>query len=220
MNDILSYIEDLKRNNNREWFHENKDRYDKVRGTFTSLISEIIAKLQFADPRLAGLEAKDTIFRIYRDIRFSKDKTPYKTHFSAYIARGGRKSKEAGYYVHVSKEELFIGAGVYQPEKEDLKAIRQEILYQPEQFKSLVKSLEKSGFHLMEDDKLKIGPKDYPKDSPYIEYLKFKHFIAMKEFNLSDIKKGNYTEVVMHQFSKAATFTEFLNSAMEFKGNE
>ncbi len=220
MKAILEYVSDLKENNNRDWFLQTKPRYIKARDQFLIEIQSIIDDLQLKDQRLSHLRAKDSMFRIYRDVRFSNDKTPYKTHFSAYIAKGGKNSKQAGYYIQVGSDEFFFGAGVYSPEKEDLKLIRQEILYQPDTFTGILKEKENLGFILFEEDKLKNGPKDFPKDSPYSELLKYKHFLLSGNLNKKDVLSGNFAGLMTSKFEQLIPFTEFLNTAMEFKGNE
>lgn len=220
MKEILQYLADLARNNNREWFHSNKQRYDHARKAYLAEVQKVIDLLQFDDPRLSGLEAKDAMFRIFRDIRFSKDKTPYKTHFGAYMARGGRKSREAGYYLHVGNDEMFLAAGVHSPAKEDLHAIRQEILYQPEAYKGILNDRLEKGYTTYEQDKLVKGPVGFPKDSPHIEYLKYKHFLLSCPLSEQELTSGDAVSLVAGRFRELVPFTAFLNTALEFKGNE
>lgn len=213
-------MSDLEQNNNREWFHANKQQYDRVRKAFLAEVQKVIDLLQFDDPRLSGLEARDAMFRIFRDIRFSRDKTPYKTHFGAYMARGGRKSREAGYYLHVGNDEMFLAAGVHSPQKEDLHAIRQEILYQPEAFKKILNAGLKKGYTTYEQDKLVKGPMGFPKDSPHIEYLKYKHFLLSHPLSEKELVAGDAATVIAGRFRELIPFTNFLNTALEYKGNE
>lgn len=220
MKELLQYLSDLAQNNNREWYHANKPRYERARKTYLALTQEVIELLQFNDPRLSGLEAKDAMFRIFRDIRFSKDKTPYKTHFGAYMARGGRKSREAGYYLHIGADEMFLAAGVHSPEKTDLHAIRQEILYQPETFGKFVEERVAQGYATYEQDKLINGPVGFPKDSPYIDYLKYKHYLLSYPLTEQELLGENAARVIADRFSTLVPFTGFLNTALEFKGNE
>lgn len=217
---ILQYLSGLEQNNNRDWFHANKKQYEQARRSYLELVQKVIELLQFDDPRLSGLEAKDAMFRIFRDIRFSQDKTPYKTHFGAYMARGGRKSREAGYYLHVGNNEMFLAAGVHSPRKEDLHAIRQEILYQPESFKIILNAKLEKGYSTYEKDKLVKGPMGFPKDSPYIEYLKYKHFLLSYPLSEQELIAENAANLIAGRFRELIPFTEFLNTALEFKGNE
>ena len=220
MKEILQYLSDLEQNNNRDWFHANKKQYEQARRAYLELVQNTIGLLQFDDPRLSGLEAKDAMFRIFRDIRFSNDKTPYKTHFGAYMARGGRKSREAGYYLHVGNNEMFLAAGVHSPQKEDLHAIRQEILYQPESFRTILNAKLEAGYSTYEKDKLVKGPMGFPKDSPYIEYLKYKHFLLSYPLSEQELVAEDAADLIAGRFRELIPFTEFLNTALEFKGNE
>ena len=220
MKTVLDFLSDLKKNNNRDWFLQNKKRYDASRQIFLSEVSSILHRIQHKDPNLLDLDPKNTMFRINRDIRFSKDKTPYKTNFASYMAKGGKNSTNAGYYIHISDDEFFMGAGVYNPPKEELKAIRQEILYQPDKFKSLINSRLKLGFSMHEDDKLKNGPMDFPKDSPHIELLKYKHYLLSRDLKKEEVLSENFSGIVAGYFETLVPFTEFLNTAMEYKGNE
>lgn len=220
MKEVTTYISDLKKNNNREWFHANKETYNKARKSFMDQVQRIIDILQMKDPSLSGVLAKDTVFRIFRDVRFSNDKTPYKTHFSAYMAKEGRKSRYAGYYLHVSDDEFFIAAGVHTPAKEDLHVIRQEIISQPDSFTEILSDMKDEGFVMMETDKLKIGPKDFPKDSPYIELIKHKHYILSKPLDRSILRSGDFATQVAARFETLIPWNNFLNAALEFTGNE
>ena len=220
MEKIIEYLKRLRENNNREWFQENKKTYEIVRREFTEEIQGLIDRFQFAYPALADLKASDAMFRIYRDIRFSNDKTPYKPHFSAFLARGGRKSREAGYYIHIDPEGSFYGSGVYSPEKEELLAIRQEIIYAPEKFIQLVEKGEKDGFQLIDEDKLKMAPKGFPKDSPHIDLVKYKHYFLTAPIPPEALKNGNFQDILTARMELLLPFNEYLNMALELKGNE
>lgn len=134
-----AFFGELSANNNREWFSENKARYEKhVKKPFYQFVSDMIEQMQLIDPK-CQIEAKDAVFRIHRDIRFSKDKTPYKTQMSAIIGQGGRKGMaESGIYLEIGNRHLRIYGGVYQPSKDQLQAIRQEILYNTEEFNKVI----------------------------------------------------------------------------------
>lgn len=220
MKQIIDFLEALRENNNRDWFHAHKNEYQESRDRFFEIIEQIINSVVTTDTRLQSVSPKDTVFRINRDIRFSKDKSPYKTHYGSYIARGGRKSGDAGYYFHVSPDEVFLGGGVYQPEKEPLHIIRQEILFQPDTYKSIVASMEKDGFSLIEDDKLKTGPKGFDKDSPDINLIKYKHYFLSKRLTKAQINSPDIATIAADYFISLFPFTDFLNTAMEFTGND
>jgi len=220
MKNIQTFLTELSKNNHRDWFQSNKARFDEVRAEFLDFVSSVIHDIARFDNRLAGLEAKDALFRIYRDVRFSRDKTPYKTHFGAYMASGGRKSRDAGYYMHISPEEFFIAGGSHSPDKENLKVIRQEILFRPDEYVQITDDLKTAGYVQMSSDRLKNGPADFPKDSPHIELIKDKHYIFSKIIELSDKGANELRSEVSEQFKGFYPLTTFLNSAMAFTGNE
>lgn len=220
MQEILEFLGELEKNNHRDWFHDHKAHYNRARDRFLAELQKIIDQLQLHDPRLAELEPKNALFRIFRDIRFSKDKTPYKTHFGAYMARGGRKSSQAGYYLHIGTGEKFLAAGVHSPAKEHLQTIRQEIIYRPDTYNEILENLQAKGFAMYEKDKLKKGPKGFPADSPVIEHLKNKHFLLSCDLPESEVRSGNLARHVTNRFIQLTPYTTFLNEAMEYTGNE
>ena len=126
MKSIILFLEALAKNNNRDWFNTNKKVYQESLESFRNFAADMLAGIVQFDPSLGDIEAKDTIFRIYKDVRFSKDKSPYKTHFGCWMAKGGRKSTDAGYYFHFEPGNTFMAAGVWMPPKEQLDLIRQE----------------------------------------------------------------------------------------------
>jgi uncharacterized protein (TIGR02453 family) len=178
---VFEFLRDLKTNNNREWFQANKDRYERARKAFESFINDVIPMVRTIDPLVDMITAKDCVFRIYRDVRFSADKSPYKPNMGAYIARGGKGSQMAGYYVHFEPGESMLAGGLYMPPAETLKRIREEIFYQPEDFKKIIYRKEFTDcFGKLDDpDKMKNPPKGYSKDFPDIELLKFRTYAVM-----------------------------------------
>ncbi|QNF35361.1 DUF2461 domain-containing protein [Adhaeribacter swui] len=180
--DTLRFISDLKKNNDRNWFQENKSRYDAARADFLEFISAWIKGISAFDESVADQNAKDIVFRIYRDVRFSNDKRPYKDHFGAYLAPGGRKSVYPGYYFHLStNNQSFMGGGLWMPPANHLKAVRQEIDYNLPEFTGIVQNpgfIEYFGTELA-GEKLKTNPKGYDGDNPAITYLKHKSWVAM-----------------------------------------
>lgn len=137
--EIIQFLTELRQNNNREWFQANKDRYDALRKGFIDEVQQLIDRIALFDPEIAGLEAKDCLFRIYRDIRFSPDKTPYKIHFAAYMAScGGRGSERAGYYIHLEPGGCLLSGGVWCPPPALLKALRKDIYENIEDFVAIM----------------------------------------------------------------------------------
>ena len=181
MKSILPFLRELEKNNNRDWFNANKSKYLEAKSEFDEFIDSLIAELQLIDPRVAGATAKNTVFRIYKDTRFSKDKTPYKTNMGAYIIGGGRKAQLPGYYIHLQPGESFLAGGMYAPDTDSLKAIRREIVNFPE---DIVEILERKDFRenytLYDKDRLKRPPQGYSADTEQIELIKNRHFIAIK----------------------------------------
>ena len=132
---IFRFLTDLRDNNNREWFQANKERYLKAKEVFESFIDNLIPEIRKFDSSIDLITSGDCMFRIYKDIRFSKDKTPYKTNIVAYIARGGKSSPYAGYYVHAEPGQSMLAGGIYMPQPEALKRLREEIYYNVDEFK-------------------------------------------------------------------------------------
>ncbi|SFS73366.1 TIGR02453 family protein [Porphyromonadaceae bacterium NLAE-zl-C104] len=176
----FDFLARLQINNDRNWFHEHKFEYDQIRADFENFINRLIVPLAQLDPDIGSVTANESVFRIYRDTRFSHDKTPYKTHLSAFIANGGKKTRFAGYYIHIQPDESFFAGGIYSPDPAALESIRNEIYHQPEEIRSILdnRKFKKTFPELSAEDRLKNPPKGYPKDFKEIELLKNKHFIT------------------------------------------
>ncbi|MCB0738432.1 MAG: DUF2461 domain-containing protein, partial [Bacteroidetes bacterium] len=182
----LEFLSSLNSNNNKEWFAENKSIYELAKQDFVCFIEKLIASIAQFDALVGDVEAKKAIFRIYRDTRFSNDKTPYKTNMGAHIVAYSKKPHDrAGYYLHIEPNNCFLAGGAYLPPAPWIKAIRQEIEYNADEYRSIVNAKDfKKYFGEVEGEKLKTAPKDYPKDHPEIELLKHKSFLAVH--NLQD----------------------------------
>lgn len=218
--DTISFLRNLKKNNRKEWFDENRKTYEKARADFSEFINNLIAETAKFDPEIAHLTAKDCLFRINRDIRFSKDKSPYKTNFGASINKGGRKSTLAGYYFHLEPGgNSFIGGGVYMPMPPELKMIRQEIDYNYAEFTKL---LTNKTFRKIYDDldksaefSLSTTPKGYEKDNPAIEYLRLKSFIADKTVTDEDLTSKSLLKNTVDAFKALHPLLLFLNRSVD-----
>lgn len=174
---ILDFLKALAENNNREWFAAHRNDYLEAKDTFEHLVERLIPIVLEIDPSVGHLEIKDCTYRIYRDIRFSPDKRPYKTHMGAYINRRGKKSPYAGYYIHLDPTHGSLwGGGLYCPDADTLRAVRMDIYDNIDEFLVLNNSLEKSGFVLSREDSLKKIPAGFPRDFPHGEFLKMKHY--------------------------------------------
>jgi uncharacterized protein (TIGR02453 family) len=215
--DILNFLKALKGNNNREWFAENKAWYEKSKQDFSEFVELLILEIRKIDNEIGALEAKDCQFRIFRDVRFSKDKSPYKTNFGAYISRGGKKLNFAGYYFHMEPGEYFMSGGVYMPQGPVLKAIRQEIFHRIDEFKDLINApaFKKNFKGLSEIEKLKTPPKDFPKDFPDIDLLKHKHYIMSKSLNEKELLNPNLIKDARETYKAMVPFNHFLNNVIE-----
>jgi uncharacterized protein (TIGR02453 family) len=178
--DTLTFLKELKHNNNKEWFDKNRLRYEEIRKVYIHFIEELILELSKFHSPVASITAKECIFRINRDIRFSKNKAPYKTNLASFIAPGGKKSERPGFYFHIEPNgETYIGAGIYKPQPLILQAIRQEIDYNAKEFLSIVqnRAFQKELKQLFED-RVRTVPKGYDKSNPMIEWLKYRSYFA------------------------------------------
>jgi len=213
---LTGFLEALKKNNNREWFQKNKPWYDEVKNEFDVFTTKLIATTGKIDKDVLYLEPKDCIFRIYRDTRFSSDKTPYKTNFGAYLVKGGKKSNFAGYYFHIEPDSSLLAGGIYMPMPDVLKKLRTEIYENIEEFLEIV---EKPGFvkhfgHIDDNMKLKTPPKDFPKDFPYIEYLKFKNYSVAKDISSQMLHSNKLMDEVVTVFTAMVPLIKFFNNAL------
>lgn len=194
----------------------NRGAYLQAKADFEALVNALLQNLQAIDPGLNGLTAKDCVFRINRDIRFSKDKSPYKHNFGASIAEGGKKSLNAGYYLHIQPgNESFIGGGLYMPPGEQLKKIRQEIDYNaPELLKIVAAKDFKQAYGMVQGEKLSRAPKGYDPNHPNIEFLKLKSYVALHTLTDDDIQSSQLLENLTHKCEVLKPFIDFLNVAI------
>lgn len=215
----LKFLSQLKKNNNKPWFDAHRAQYEAARIDFTNFIQLVIDALQKTDTTITGITAKDSQFRINRDIRFSKDKRPYKENFGAFIARGGKKSIYAGYYFHLAPGNSFVGGGLWQPEPANLKKVRQEIDYNWEEFQSIVKNKNfKKTFgdlYKGEDMSLKRMPKGYEEDHPANDYLKLQSLIAETTFSDDELTKATLHKKTLAAFQALQPLLNFINRSLE-----
>jgi uncharacterized protein (TIGR02453 family) len=216
--DSLEFIEDLKNNNNRDWFLDNKKRYEVFKKDYHQLVASFLDVMKPLDPSLEMLEVKNCTFRINRDIRFSKDKSPYKSHLGVWISSGTKGQSRAGYYVHMEKGASFIAGGFYAPEAEDLKKVRQEIAYFHEDLEEILldESFKKEfgDFDRNEKSILKNGPKGYEKDHPAIELLKLKSFETSQRFDISEVAQKDFVSKMSKKLILLKPLNEFINRAL------
>jgi uncharacterized protein (TIGR02453 family) len=215
--ETFQFLKELKNNNYKEWFDENRSRYTLLRNEFEQFIHVVIGEISLFDKESAQTTAKASIFRINRDIRFSNDKMPYKTNFGAFIAKGGRKGINAGYYIHVEPGECFLAGGIYMPSGPMLKAIREEIFENVAEFKTILSepSFQKHFQGRLWEEKLKTAPKGFPKDFPDMEYLKYKHYTVAKSEPDAIYWRPDFIREVREVFKAMKPFNAFLNRAVE-----
>jgi len=214
--ETFQFLKTLKANNSKEWFDENRALYHLIRNEFEHFVHVIIAEIGQFDRDAAQTTAKASIFRINRDIRFSNDKNPYKTNFGAFIAKGGRKGINAGYYIHIEPGECFLAGGIYMPSGPMLKAIREEIYDNIVEFKTIINEpdfLKHFGHHLW-GEKIKTAPKGFPKEFPDIEYLKYKHYTIAKNEPDKIYWHMSFIDEIRDVFKAMKPFNSFLNRAV------
>ena len=213
---ILNFLNSLKRNNNREWFHKNKALYDSAKKEFEIFVNLLINEVHKIDKEVVSITAKDCVFRIYRDVRFSMDKTPYKTNFGVFIVKGGKNSGNAGYYLHVEPGNCFLGGGVYMPPSNILKAIRTEIYENTEEFKSIIQdsTFRKKFGKIYDDDQLKLPPRGFPKDFPDIDLLKYKNYTIIKSVTDQMIQRESFIDEIRTTFKAMYPFNQYINRAI------
>jgi len=215
----LRFLSQLKKNNNKQWFDAHRAQYEAGRIDFSNFIQLVIDALQKTDTTITGLTAKDCQFRINRDIRFSKDKRPYKENFGAFICRGGKKSIYAGYYFHLAPGNSFMGGGLWHPEPINLKKVRQEIDYNWKEFQSILKNKNfKKVFgdlYKGEDLSLKRMPKGYEEDNPAIDYLKMQSLIAETKIKDEDLTKSTLHKKTVAAFEALQPLLNFINRSLD-----
>jgi len=211
----LQFLAQLENNNNREWFHANKKTYEKAKRDFYALSNAMILAIASFDESVAHITAKDCVFRINRDVRFSKNKQPYKTHFGASISAGGRKSGLAGYYLHVEANTCLLAGGIYRPASSSLRKIRQEIDYNAAEFSNIVKDATfVHHFGELEGERVKTAPRGYHKNNPAIELLRYKSFLGVKRNGSAYTLQSDFVQQASNVFKALYPLNCFLNRAI------
>jgi uncharacterized protein (TIGR02453 family) len=215
----VQFLKNLKRNNKKEWFDANRSKYEDARKDVENLSAEVIKKLSRVDESIAYLQPKDCMFRINRDVRFSKDKSPYKTNTGVYFSKGGKKGITGGYYFHLEPGSSFVAGGMWMPMPTELKKIRQEIDYNLDQFEKIISSkkfkivfrdLDRSAEYV-----LSRPPKGYDENNPAIEFLKLKSYIATAKIADGDLTSKNLVKNIVAQFELVKPLVDFLNTSIE-----
>jgi uncharacterized protein (TIGR02453 family) len=212
---LLAFLEKLQNNNHKDWFDANKKEYDKLRADWIQLAANIIEQTSKFDTDVSELDPKKCIFRINRDVRFSKNKDPYKNNFGISLSKGGKTTDFCGYYIHLQPGESFIAGGSYQPMPDKLAAIRQEIDYNFEEFKSIIEHKEfVKHFGTLTGDKLQRPPKGYEIDNPAIEYIKHKGFLAFLKIPDKNLTEKELLKQCDSAFKAMKPLNDFLNRAI------
>jgi uncharacterized protein (TIGR02453 family) len=214
----LDFLRELKKHNDKTWFDANRKRYDTAKADFTAFLQDIIDAHAKRDDGLAGLEARSCLFRINRDIRFSKDKSPYKTNFGASLNRGGKKSVLAGYYFHLEPGQSFVGGGIWMPQPPELAKVRQEVDYGFDDFRKIVGSKKFKTVYgdLYKGDDMMLSrvPKGYEPDNPAAEYLKMKSYIAMRPVTDKELLSKDLKKITLDAFGALQPLMGFINTAL------
>ncbi len=217
LSQVLKFLASLAKNNNREWFEKNKPVYLQAKANFDEFLAALLIELIKIDEGLATVNPKKLGFRIYRDVRFSKDKSPYKINMGASFSPGGKMEQEPGYYLHLQPgNKSFIAAGMYLPDAEKVTKIRQEIDYNSEKLLEIIdaKAFKKLFPSLDDFDKLKTAPKGYAKDHPQLELLKHKSFIVSHPFTDEEVKDQKFVKQVIAAIKTVKPFKDFLVEAI------
>ncbi|MDR1793433.1 MAG: DUF2461 domain-containing protein [Bacteroidales bacterium] len=215
---VFQFLEDLSKNNNRVWFKGHESDYKKVIESVRQFTTELIGKISAFDKSVEGQTYKTCIYRIYKDIRFSKDKTPYKNHIGVYIAPDGNHGQKAGYYLHIESGNVLFSGGLWCPPKELLKKIRTEIYYDPQ---SLLKILNNKQFQqtfgsLTDDDKLTRPPKGFDVDFEHIELLKYKSFCVLKHATNQQALADDFMDLCVAVFKTVQPLNAYMNEIIDF----
>jgi len=215
--ETLKFIKDVAENNNREWFAANKEVYEAAKADVLALVSTLIPELAKVDALLsAEADPKKSLLRIYRDVRFSKNKDPYKNNFGIWFSAKSRGGNEPGYYLHIQPGKSFIAGGYWMPEAAHLKLIRQEIDYNIGDFKEIINEKDfKKNFKLGVDNALKNAPKGYDPADPNIEFLKLKSFEATTKIDDEEFLKPNLVNKLISSFKTVQPLVAFLRNAID-----
>lgn len=215
----IKFLTDLKKNNNKEWFDKNRKVYEAAKADFLNLTTAVLENLSKKDTTISHLDPKKCVFRINRDIRFSKDKSPYKTNMGMSIGKAGKVAICAGYYFHVEPGQCFIGGGIYMPMPDEVKKIRQEIDYGFTEFKKIIaakKFVTAFGkVNTSAEYSLSRPPKGYDESNPAIEFIKLKSWIVGTPVADADLADKNLAKKIVEKFETMKPFIDFLNKAVE-----
>jgi uncharacterized protein (TIGR02453 family) len=214
----IQFLKNLAENNNRDWFLSQQENYQRYRNHYIEIGQALLSGVQKFDASVADLEVKKVLFRINRDIRFSKDKSPYKTHMGFWISPAHSSTPKAGYYLHIDPKGSFLAGGIYMPEAKDLKKIRTEIAYFYDDLQAILENpdFKRTFGDLQRDDSaLKSAPKDFDKDHPAIKHLQLKSFVAQCTISNESLSDSGLISEVLAKFELIKPLNDFLNRAFD-----
>ena len=213
---MYAFLRNIAVHNDRTWFAEHRSEYDSARMVFEGMAQQLINRLGIMDSSLAHLTLRDCTYRFYRDTRFSEDKSPYKSHFGTYIAAHGKKAFHGGYYLHIQPGECMIAGGAYCLPSNILKAVRQSIVDDTEEFRGIVENPEfKRLFPVIGMDRLKTLPVGFPRDYPYPEYLRPKDYSIATSVDDDFLRQADWLEQTVAIFQKMKPFIDFVNYTID-----
>ncbi len=216
---VWDFLTDLSCNNNKPWFDAHKDRYQEALSNFRIFSTELIAGLAQFDHSVTGLSVTDCTYRIYRDMRFSLDKTPYKTHMGVYVCPQGKKSGNAGYYVHIEPgSQSMLISGLYMPSAQVLKSVREEIMLNGKEFDKAVKQCK--GFDLDMNSALTRIPKGWNAEDEFSEYYKLRDFDIVQTICKEQMLSKDFLPFVLSEFKKTLKFNTLLNKSVQYAREE
>ena len=215
MHEVLAFLRQLAVNNDRTWFKARKPQFDALRGPWEQDMERLIALVADFDPQARGLAVKESVYRIYRDTRFSHDKSPYKTYFSGVIGRGGRHTVQSCYYVHFGVNEMMLCGGIWWPEKPILEQLRRLIDAEPEEFVAIVENPALMSQYQWMSRSLKSVPKEFPADHPMARYLKMKEYLLVKYITEDYFDCDDWVERVATDLQPLKPMNDFLNYLFE-----
>lgn len=216
MKEIFQFLRDLAANNDRAWFQQNRDRYDAVNEKMHALAADMIGRIGTFEPDANSLEPRQTLYRIYRDVRFSQDKSPYKTWMGIYVNPRGKKSMHGGYYLHLEPGCAMVAGGCWWLEPAVLKRVREDIALRIEEFRAIVEQPQfAADFTYIGTEHLKTTPKDFPRDFPFPQYLRPKNYVVGHELPDSFFLRKGWQDKALELFREMKPFVDFVNETVD-----
>ena len=216
MKDIINFLENLAANNDRAWFEANRDRYKAVKSRMDAVAKDFIEAVAAFDPSVEGVQVKDATYRIYRDTRFTKDKSPYKTWFGVYVCPRGKRSGLSGYYMHVEPDQnhYMLCTGAYCPTAGEIKSVREEIMTEGDAFVETIRQAE--GFDIDWSTAYKRMPQGWSAEDPHSEYYRLRNFLLVKLIDRDFVLSDDFISRAADQMSRTRPFNDTLNRAIEY----